>query len=102
MGQRGGGGPHFLRELLGGNPWEAPERYDRAPIARVDRVRTPMLLLHGDHHTAPAIIWYTALREHGVECELVFYRGEGHVLEGSENREDLFRRSVAWFRAHGA
>jgi len=91
----------FARRTLGGNPWQAPARYAAAsPATDVARVRTPLLLLHGDHETAEAIAWYTALREHGAEAELVFYRGEGHVPTRPENRADVVARSVAWFQAH--
>jgi dipeptidyl aminopeptidase/acylaminoacyl peptidase len=102
------GGSDHARALLGGSPWQAPERYRAAsPVARVAEVRTPTLLLYGDAHGSPfqvadAVAWYTALREHGVEAELVLYRGEGHWMRRPENQEDLFARSVAWFRRHGA
>lgn len=97
----GGGGIPAYRQYFGGNPWQAPEKYAAmSPMTRVDRIRTPLLLLHGDHITAEAIAWYTALREHGVETDLIFYRGEGHVLKRPENVDDLVRRSVAWFRDH--
>jgi len=102
----GGGGNYYARAMLRGNPWQVPERYDAdSAFAHVSDVRTPLLLLFGDHRGAPApvadsIAWYTALREHGVETELVFYRDEGHLMEREENREDLFSRSVDWFRRH--
>ncbi len=35
-----------------------------------------MLLLYGDHEPTQGICSYTALREHGAEAELVFYRNE--------------------------
>lgn len=97
----GGGGLEFARHMYGGNPWQAPDRYAASsPICNVAQVRTPMLLLYGDDEPAQGICWYTALREHGVEAELVFYRDEGHVNLRPENREDLVTRSVAWFRRH--
>lgn len=97
----GGGGLEFARRLYGGNPWQAPDRYDAgSPITNVAQVRTPMLLLYGDDEPAQGICWYTALREHGVEAELVFYREEGHVNLRPENQQDLVTRSVAWFRRH--
>lgn len=103
----GGGGLAFARTMLGGNPWDAPERYrGLSALAQVAAVRTPLLLLAGDHDgavwpAADTLIWYTALREHGVDCELVFYRGEGHLMRRPENQDDLFARSIAWFNAHG-
>ena len=97
----GGGGIPAYRRYFGGNPWQAPAKYAAtSPMANVNRVRTPLLLLHGDHRTAEAIAWHTALREHGVTSELIFYREEGHVLRRPENREDLVLRTVEWFRRH--
>lgn len=102
----GGGGLDYGRTMFGGNPWQAPEKYRAdSALAYVADVRTPVLLLYGDHRGAPfplvdAIIWYTALREHGVDAELVIYRDEGHLLGRSENRADLFARAIAWFTVH--
>lgn len=99
----GGGGLDSARHLLGGSPWQAPHRYEAAsPITRAHHVRTPLLLLHGDHDPAPAICWYTALREHSVDTELVFYRGEGHLAQRPANRTDILHRSLAWFHRHDA
>ena len=81
---------HVLSEyLLGGQPWEIPERYRAmSPINRVDRVRTPTLILQGaDDVICPvgqAEQWHTALRERGVPTGLVLYPGAAHpfLLDG--------------------
>lgn len=94
----GGGGLAFLRDHLGGSPSEVPDRYraqSAAPFA--DRVTTPILILAGDHALADPIQWYTLLREQGVACELIVYRGEGHVMMRAENAQDVIERSATWF-----
>ncbi len=71
----GGEGIAFARHLYGGSPIEVPFVYRRqSATTYADRVKTPILLLHGDDCTAPAIKWFTVLREYGVEAELVFYQ----------------------------
>jgi dipeptidyl aminopeptidase/acylaminoacyl peptidase/CubicO group peptidase (beta-lactamase class C family) len=100
---------HFLSEYeTGGRPWEHPDRYAaQSPLARVDRVRTPTLLLHGEADLRCAVgqaqQWHTALRERGVPTELVLYPGGSHLfpLDGRpSHRIDLNRRVVDWLRQH--
>ncbi len=99
----GGGGLAAMRKMYGGTPWEVPDRYRAAsPISKVDRIRTPVLLIAGEHGIAyaEAVVWLTALRAHGVESELVVYGGEGHVVARPDNAKDMEDRSVAWFKTH--
>lgn len=97
-----GGGSPLIRELMGGTPWEVPERYDAASaITDAARVDTPLLLLYGEQRAPEALCWYAALRDHGVDTDLVVYRGEGHLNRQPANREDLLARSVDWFERHG-
>ena len=48
----------------------------------------------------PGVAWFTALRDHGVPCELVLYDGEGHLFSRPHNKADMFTRAVAWFHQH--
>ncbi len=94
----GGGGLAFVRPHYGATPTENPDLYRRqSPLARIDQIATPMLLLHGDHQTADPIQWHTLLREAGVATELVFYRNEGHTMKQPENYQDILDRTVQWF-----
>ena len=95
----GGGGLTHISDMYGGSPVESPDIYRRqSATSQAGNVKTPLLLLYGDDLTAPAIKWYTLLREHGVETDLIFYRGEGHVMQRPENQRDVFDRSAVWFR----
>ncbi|SRR6266508_995520 len=97
------GGSAAQRAWRGGSPLEVPERWAAAsPITRVDRVRTPLLLVYGQDGMGPThgVAWFTALRDRGVPCELVLYDGEGHLFSRQENKADMFARAAAWFRRH--
>ncbi|MFW6078141.1 MAG: S9 family peptidase [Gemmatimonadota bacterium] len=89
---------------MGGTPWEVRDRYiDNSPFFFLDRVRTPLLLLHGAEdrntpvHLAGEI--FAGLRRLGRDVVLARYEGEGH-WPGSwslANRLDYWRRVVGWF-----
>lgn len=87
-----------------GPPWAHPERYvANSPAWYLDRVQTPLLLLHGDEDQAfpvqQAIMMFTGLRSLGKPVTLARYRGEGHSFGGwrRENLIDFWDRVLAWF-----
>lgn len=73
--------------MMGGEPDDVPERYDRVEaIAYADRIKVPVLLVHGtfDMHAPPEMSLYMerALRRHGhrdVTVEML--EGLGHFWE---------------------
>ncbi|HXJ65726.1 MAG TPA: S9 family peptidase [Actinomycetota bacterium] len=75
--------------------------FDRSPVMFASKVRTPVLLTAGlqDRCTPPgqAIEMYRALREHGVESEVVIYPQEGHGVRQMPTLFDFCARTVAWF-----
>lgn len=90
--------------LAGGYGWESagPHPHDLAsPISYASRVRTPVLILHGEQDQnvplGQAIYFHRALRHYGVEHEFVVYPREGHGIVERAHRLDVMRRSVAWF-----
>ena len=96
---------HFISEYeYGGRPWAERERYEASsPLAQVDRVETPTLILHGGADMrcplGQAQQWHTALRERGVPTRLVVYPEASHlfVLNGAPaQRLDFNRRVVDW------
>jgi dipeptidyl aminopeptidase/acylaminoacyl peptidase len=97
------GGSAAQRAWRGGAPSEVPERWAAAsPATRADRIRTPLLLLYGEHGMGPThgVAWFTRLRDSGVPCELVLYDGEGHLFSRPANKADAFARAAAWFHQH--
>ncbi len=93
---------------IGGQPWDAPELYERlSPYAAVDRVRAPTLVYHGAADVrcpvGQAQQWFEALRARGVPTQLVLYPDAPHlfVLEGlMSHRIDFNRRVAGWVEQH--
>jgi dipeptidyl aminopeptidase/acylaminoacyl peptidase len=88
-----------------GYPWDNFDTvWKWSPLAHVKSVTTPTLFIHGeqdnDVHITQAEEMYTALRQHGVEAELVRYPREGHGLSESLHRVDAAQRTVAWLDQH--
>lgn len=89
---------------MGGTPWEVPEAYrQNSPVLHLDRVRTPLLLLHGEAdptvpvHLAEAV--YVGLRRLGRPVALARYGGEGHWPGdwSVPNQIDYWTRLIGWF-----
>lgn len=94
--------PVQWESLMGGAPWEVPERYDRdSPLRQANEVRAATLLMHGaDDALVPPIQtqqFHTMLSLSGVTTELVTYPGQGHGLLHPRARADAMRRMLDWF-----
>lgn len=74
---------------------------DRAPITYVDRIATPTLILHGDadRDVPPGQSWefFRALKDRGVETQLVLYPGSPHGPRKPRHTRDILERSLDWF-----
>jgi dipeptidyl aminopeptidase/acylaminoacyl peptidase len=95
----------FDRRFIRGWPLDPESQYvERSPLRQVDRIRTPMLLTAGlaDLATPPsqAQVLYTALRERGVETQLVLYPQEGHGVRQPLALVDQCARMIGWFDRH--
>ncbi len=91
-------------ELGGSCGWEGPgpHAHDQvSPISFVSKVRTPVLIVHGEDDTnvplGQAIYFHRALSRFGVEHEFVVYPREGHGFTERNHQLDLLRRIRAWF-----
>ena len=94
-----------LRTSFGASAYQNRVPYDtHSPITYVRDCRTPTLLLHGENDRgvppAQAETFFTALRDFGVDAELVIYSREGHGIQERAHREDVQRRMLAWFNKH--
>ncbi|MFI7672725.1 serine hydrolase [Actinophytocola sp. NPDC049390] len=76
---------------------------EMSPLAKVEDVRTPTLVIHGAADVrcpvGQAEQWHTALREQGVPTRLVLYPGAAHlfILDGApSHRIDFNRRVLDW------
>jgi dipeptidyl aminopeptidase/acylaminoacyl peptidase len=85
-----------------GRPWESFDKWRRSsPIAFIDRVKTPTLVLNGEADQRipfpQAQETYQSLKSLGVPTELVRYPREGHGLREPRHRADWFTRQAGWF-----
>lgn len=79
--------------------------YERSPFFFLDRVRAPVQLIAGENDTrcppSESIAAYEKLIEHGVECELLLYKDEGHgflklenVIDSDVKRVEFLARKI--------
>jgi dipeptidyl aminopeptidase/acylaminoacyl peptidase/CubicO group peptidase (beta-lactamase class C family) len=97
---------------LAATQWSSPSPAGRdltamSPLSQVTSVRTPTLLLHGESDlrcpVGQAEQWHAALRELGVETQLVRYPGASHlfILNGAPSHQiDYNRRIADWVERH--
>ncbi len=87
---------------IGGTPWQYPLRYiENSPIFMVDKITTPLLILHNDMDDAvpwyQGIEFYLALRRLGKEAWMYTYNGEPHHLRRRPNQKDYAIRMMQFF-----
>ena len=89
---------------MGGPPWRDPERYLRnSPIMHVEKVETPIMLIHGDRDYVPITQpeeFFTALNRLNKDVVFVRYIGEDHILNSPANIRDMWNRIFAWYKQH--
>jgi len=79
--------------------------YDRSSSARIlDKVTTPVLVLHGEQDTRVPITlgleFYRGLKMLGKPAEMIRYPREPHWFHEPAHQEDIQRRVLAWFDSH--
>jgi len=88
------GDPDTQRELL-----EA-----LSPINKIDRARTPLLVLHGANDTNVPLVeaeqMVDELRKRNVEVASVIFPDEGHGFTKTANRTRAAVETVRWFAKH--
>jgi dipeptidyl aminopeptidase/acylaminoacyl peptidase len=79
----------------------------QSPLTHVDRIRTPMLLIHSEHDwrcpVEQAQRLFVALKQRQVEVELLLFPGEGHELSRSglpSHRIARFEAVLDWWGRH--
>ena len=86
--------------------WRDGDLYRRNhPLTYVDRVQTPVLLIHGDLDDTTPLAgseeYFYALVAMRKPTEFVRYWGEGHNNRNPANIRDEFQRMLAWFDRWG-
>nr|BFF01724.1 hypothetical protein GCM10020241_33990 [Streptoalloteichus tenebrarius] len=75
-----------------------------SPITHIDRMRAPLFVIHGANDPrvplSEAEQISAALRDKGVECELLVYPDEGHGLAKRANRLDAYPRAFDFLARH--
>ncbi len=78
--------------------------WERSPLRYVDRVRTPVMFVHGEQDNnvpiAEAEQFFIALQDVGVETIMVRYPREGHGIRETKHVVDVIDRSIAWYKRH--
>lgn len=87
---------------IGGSLWEYPMRYlENSPLFALDKVQTPLLILHNDKDGAvpwyQGIELYSGLRRLGKPTWLLNYNDEPHWPVKLQNRIDFQRRMQQFF-----
>ncbi len=89
-----------------GAPWEDPSRYARnSPITYVDRVQTPLLMIHGEWDHVPMTdveVYFTALYRQGKRARFLRYMAEachGHC-DSPANSRHLTANVLGWLDEH--
>lgn len=98
-------GALWTEKQLGGPYWRKPDWYrERSPLTYVERVRTPLLLIHAETDYRCPIEqseqMFVALRVQGKETEMVRIPNASHGLASTaapRHRVDRWRLSKAWF-----
>jgi dienelactone hydrolase len=87
---------------IGGTLWEKPKQFlENSPLFSLDKVETPLLILHNDKDGA--VPWYqgielfTGLRRLGKPAWLLNYNDEPHWPVKLQNRVDFQRRMQQFF-----
>ncbi len=88
---------------MGSSPWRDPAAYSRnSPLSYVSRVRTPVLIVHGDTDyvsLTQSEQFFTALHRQNKRARFVRYWGEGHVFASAANIRDLWSRIYEWLNS---
>jgi len=89
----------------GADPWDPDGIYRKfSPITHVKNVKAPTLIIHGevdrDVPVEQAYLFYRALKDLGVETDLVIYPREPHGFGEKSHILDANRRTVNWFVEH--
>jgi len=97
----------YLQQEYGAKPHTggiADMLWERSAIRFVNRVKTPVMFIHGDNDQLvnPAEIeqFFIALKDVGVETVMVRYPREGHGIRENGHVADIITRSIEWYRRH--
>ena len=96
--------PDFVTAYFGLPPSALAQMDASSPLRAVDRVKVPVLVLHGEQDRrvplAQGLGFYRGLQLLGKDARMVIYPRESHWISEFEHQRDMQRRVLAWFDAH--
>lgn len=96
--------PDFITSYFGVPPSGVAQMDASSPMRAVDRVTTPVLVLHGQEDRRVPLAqgqgFYRGLRLLGKEARMVAYPREPHRIFEFEHQLDIQRRVLAWYDEH--
>jgi dipeptidyl aminopeptidase/acylaminoacyl peptidase len=92
----------YSEEMLGGTPEQVPDRYrERSPINFVQNIKGKLLIVQGlqDPNVTPENVRAVeaALKEAGIEYDLLGFEDEGHGIYKPQNQRVLYPRLAEFF-----
>ncbi|SMC52304.1 alpha/beta hydrolase family protein [Pedobacter nyackensis] len=83
--------------------WEVPQLYyEMSPFSYADKIKTPLLLIHGDSDNNPGTFpinserLFNAIKGHGGTTRFVFLPYESHSYAGKENLLHMLWEMNSW------
>jgi dipeptidyl aminopeptidase/acylaminoacyl peptidase len=87
--------------------WEAPQLYhDMSPFSYADKIKTPLLLIHGEADNNPGTFpinserLFNAVKGHGGTVKLVMLPYESHSYSGKENLLHMLHEQGQWLEKY--
>lgn len=98
-------GHNFLEHQLNANPWSnGLKLLYYSPLNYVDKINTPILLLHGESDLRCPIAQseqlFVALKRQNKKTVFVRYKNQYHLFTNPSLVVDYFLRSVAWMKEY--
>lgn len=101
-------GYYFVKDQVAATPWENIDQlWDNSPLKYADKVKTPTLIIHSEQDFRCDIDqgyqFFTALKLHGVETEMLMVRGESHGLSRDgrpKQRMERLKAMAEWFEKY--
>ncbi len=91
--------------MMTGTYWSKEVEYwQNSPLYFLDRVDTPLLLLHGRNDTTVSYREsdqiFQGMKSLGKKVEYRRYRDEGHIILNQDNIRDSINATIRWFDNH--
>lgn len=89
----------------GDDPYRAGGLFDRfSSVLSIENVRTPTLIIHGEADpyvpVGQGYEFFRAMKERGVEVEMVVYPREGHGITEKAHLKHMLNRAVEWYKRY--